>query len=392
MTSNYPFTRAEYQRRVDATRASMSARGVDVLLCTNPANMAYLTGYDGWSFYVHQLVVLGIEGEPVWIGRGMDANAAKVTTYLDHENIHGYPDDYVQSTLKHPMNYVADLLASRSWHRGRIGLEMDSYYFTAACRAALERDLPDATFVDTTTLVNWVRVIKSDAEIAYMTQAARIIETTMRIGIDMVRPGVRQCDAVAAIYQALVSGTEEFGGDYPAICPMLPTGVGTSTPHLTWSDRPFVSGEATILELAGTRLRYHCPMARTVHLGKPPRRLVDTAAVVVEGLNNAIEAALPGAECQDVEAAWRRTIERHGIVKESRIGYSTGLNYPPDWGEHTLSLRPGDRTVLEPGMTLHVIPGVWLDDWGIEISECVRITPSGARPFCSFPRELFVKD
>ncbi len=388
----YPFPPGEYQQRIDKTRASMSERGIDILLSTNPANMGYLTGYDGWSFYVHQLIVLSQDAaQPLWIGRGMDANAAKVTTYLDHDNILGYPDDYVQSTIKHPMNFVADLLASKGWDRGTIGVEMDTYYFTAACYQNLARDLPNATLVDAGTLVNWVRVIKSSNELEYMRQAARIIEKTMRTGVDMVNPGVRQCDAVAAIYASMVSGTREFGGDYSSICPMLPTGVGTSTPHLTWTDEPFKSGEATILELAGVRRRYHCPMARTVHLGKPPQRLADTAEVVIEGLANAIAAAKPGVVCEDVEAAWRRTIERHGIVKESRIGYSTGLNYPPDWGEGTLSLRPGDRTVLEPDMTLHVIPGVWLDDWGIEISECIHITENGARPFCDFPRELFVK-
>ncbi len=389
----YPFPPGEYQQRIDKTRASMSERGIDILLSTNPANMGYLTGYDGWSFYVHQLIVLSQDAaQPLWIGRGMDANAAKVTTYLDHDNILGYPDDYVQSTIKHPMNFVADLLASKGWDRGTIGVEMDTYYFTAACYQNLARDLPNATLVDAGTLVNWVRVIKSSNELEYMRQAARIIEKTMRTGVDMVNPGVRQCDAVAAIYASMVSGTREFGGDYSSICPMLPTGIGTSTPHLTWTDAPFKSGEATILELAGVRRRYHCPMARTVHLGKPPQRLADAAEVVIEGLDNAIAAAKPGVVCEEVEAAWRRTIERHGIVKESRIGYSTGLNYPPDWGEGTLSLRPGDRTVLEPDMTLHVIPGVWLDDWGIEISECIHITENGAQPFCDFPRELFVKD
>ena len=389
----YPFPPGEYQQRIDKTRASMSERGIDILLSTNPANMGYLTGYDGWSFYVHQLIVLSQDAaQPLWIGRGMDANAAKVTTYLDHDNILGYPDDYVQSTIKHPMNFVANLLASKGWDRGTIGVEMDTYYFTAACYQNLARDLPNATLVDASTLVNWVRVIKSSNELEYMRQAARIIEGTMRTGVDMVNPGVRQCDAVAAIYASMVSGTREFGGDYSSICPMLPTGIGTSTPHLTWTDAPFKSGEATILELAGVRRRYHCPMARTVHLGKPPQRLADAAEVVIEGLDNAIAAAKPGVVCEEVEAAWRRTIERHGIVKESRIGYSTGLNYPPDWGEGTLSLRPGDRTVLEPDMTLHVIPGVWLDDWGIEISECIHITENGAQPFCDFPRELFVKD
>ena len=132
-------------------------------------------------------------------------------------------------------------------------------------------------------------------------------------------------------------------------------------------------------------------MARTVHLGPPPRKLADTAKIVVEGLNNALEAARPGVACEEVEAVWRDTISRHGIVKESRIGYSTGLNYPPDWGESTLSLRPGDRTELQPDMTIHMIPGVWIDDWGVEISECFRVTDTGAERFAEFPQELVVK-
>jgi Xaa-Pro dipeptidase len=387
------FEKSEYLVRIRKIKKSMADQGVDVLLATNPANMNYLTGYDGWSFYVHQLVVLALDSdEPVWIGRGMDANAAKVTTFLDHDNILGYPDDYVQTPVKHPMDYVADFLKEQGWDKKGIGIEMDSYYFTAACYESLKRNLPNANFKDATTLVNWVRVIKSAQEIKYMKQAARIIEKTMRVAVDMVRPGVRQCDAAAAVYQAKISGTEEYGGDYTSLCPMLPTGVGTSTPHLTWTDQPFVNGEATILELAGARHHYHCPMARTVHLGKPPKKLADTAAVVVEGLNNALAAAKPGVECQEVEAVWRETIKKHGIIKESRIGYSTGLNYPPDWGEHTLSLRPGDTTTLQPNMTIHMIPGVWMDNWGIEISECFRVTETGSETLANFPRELFVKD
>jgi len=387
------FEKSEYLVRIRKTKKSMADQGIDVLLATNPANMNYLTGYDGWSFYVHQLVVLALDSdEPVWIGRGMDANAAKVTTFLNHDNILGYPDDYVQTPVKHPMDYVADFLKEQGWDKKGIGIEMDSYYFTAACYESLKRNLPNADFRDATTLVNWVRVIKSAQEIKYMKQAARIIEKTMQVAVDMVRPGVRQCDAAAAVYQAEISGTEEYGGDYTSLCPMLPTGVGTSTPHLTWTDQPFVNGEATILELAGARHHYHCPMARTVHLGKPPKKLADTAAVVVEGLNNALAAAKPGVECQEVEAVWRETIKKHGIIKESRIGYSTGLNYPPDWGEHTLSLRPDDTTTLQPNMTIHMIPGVWMDDWGIEISECFRVTETGSETLANFPRELFVKD
>ena len=113
--------------------------------------------------------------------------------------------------------------------------------------------------------------------------------------------------------------------------------------------------------------------------------------MVIEGLETALAAMKPGTTAHEVEEAWRQVISRHGIVKESRIGYSTGLNYPPDWGEHTISLRPGDRTVLEENMVLHCIPAIAMDDWAIEISECVRVSKRGGIPFCEFPRRLFVK-
>lgn len=386
------FDKSEHVRRLDRVKERMAQRGTDVLLVTDPSNMNYLSGYDGWSFYVHQLLIVSLfEDEPIWIGRGMDANAARVTTWLEPANILGYPDDHVQSETKHPMDFVAGQLKLRGWQGVTIAVEMDNYYFSAACFEALRRNLPDATFRDGTSLVNWIRLVKSDPEVALMRQAARIVERMMRTAIDAIEPGVRQCDVVARIYEAAISGTPEFGGDYPAIAPMLPTGIGTSTPHLTWTDAPFKAGEATILELAGCRLRYHCPMARTVHLGAPPKKLDDTAKVVVEGVSAALDAARPGALAQDVEAAWRTVIERHGIIKESRIGYSTGLSYPPDWGERTISLRPGDRTELQPNMTLHLIPGVWQDDWGVEISECFLVTERGAETLCDFPRRLFVK-
>jgi Xaa-Pro aminopeptidase len=370
----------------------MAQTGFDLLVLSDPANMDYLTGYKGWSFYVPQCVLVqAAEEKPIWIGRGQDAAAARLTTDLPESGIVAYPDDYVQNRTKHPMNFVADYIRGRGWASAVIGLEADAHYFSMRAGDALRHDLPDGRFADCDHLVNWVRIVKSDAEIARMREAARLVEGAMRVAIDRIAPGIRQCDAVADIYRAQVAGTPEFGGDYTALCPLLPTGAGTATPHLTWSDAAFRSGEATIIELAGSRQGYHCPMARTVHLGKPPQRLADTAKIVVEGLHATLAAVRPGATCEQVEAAWRAVIARHSIVKDSRIGYSIGLGYPPDWGEQTASLRPGDTTVLRPNMTFHCIPGVWQDDWGIEISAAFRVTPSGAERFSDFPDELVVK-
>lgn len=386
------FEISEYKQRIMKVQKKMAAEGVDVLLLTNPANMNYLSGYDGWSFYVHQLLIVIVDEEqPFWIGRGMDANAAKVTTWLDHDNIIPYPDDYVHSTTLHPMEFVSDILKEIGQASRTIGVEMDAYYFTAKCFDTLKKELPNARFKDTTTLVNWVRLVKSEQEIAYIRKAARIVENAMRVGIESIQEGIRECDVVSKIYRAQISGTESFGGDYPAIVPLLPSGEKTSTPHLTWTDQTYRKGDPVILELAGCYKRYHSPLARTLIIGEPSQEVKDLADVVVEGLNTALEVVRPGITCEEVELAWRKSIAKSGYVKDSRIGYAMGLNYPPDWGEHTASLRPGDKTILEPNMTFHMIPGIWLDKYGVEISEAFRVTETGCEVFADFPRQLFIK-
>ena len=387
------FETEEYHARISKTKARMDEAGIEILVVADPANMNYLTGYDGWSFYVPQVVAVATAAtEPVWIGRGMDANGARQTTFLQPENIVGYPDHFVQSPVRHPMNFVADEIRRRGWGRKTIGLEMDAYYFSARGYVELQKSLPEAKFEDANLLVSWVRLVKSPQEIAYMQQAGKIIERVMQTAIDTVAPGVRECDAVAEIFRAQVKGTEAFGGDYTAIVPMMPTGEKTATPHLTWTDEPYGNETAVNLELAACRHRYHSPLARTMYLGQnPPPKLKDTAEIVVEGLHTALDAVRPGVRCEEVELAWRNVISKEGLAKESRIGYAMGLNYPPDWGEHTASLRPGDQTVLAPNMTFHMILGMWMDDWGFECSESFRVTEGGCETFADFPRKLFVK-
>lgn len=387
------FTIEEYHSRIAKTKERMAAAGMDVLIVADPANMNYLTGYDGWSFYVPQVVVVALDDDqPLWIGRGMDANGARQTTFLGEDHISGYPDHYVQNPVMHPMEFVAEALNARGWAGGRIGTELDAYYYTARCQQELTQHLPGATFVDGNLLVNWVRLVKSPQEIAYMFQAGKIMEKVMQTAIDAVAPGVRECDAVARIYQAQISGTDEFGGDYTSFVPMMPSGEKTATPHLTWTDDPYGNELAVNLELGACRHRYHCPMARTLYLGRrPPEKLANTAEVVVQGLNTTLEGIRPGITCEDVELIWRRHIAKAGLEKESRIGYAMGLNYPPDWGEHTASLRPGDKTILAPNMTFHMILGMWMDNWGFECSESFRVTENGCETFADFPRKLFVK-
>lgn len=387
-----PFETAEYRRRLDDTRTRMAEAGLDGLVLTDPANMNYLTGYDAWSFYVPQAVVVLPEVDPVWIGREMDGGAARATTWLDPDRIRTYGDDYVQSPAdRHPMDYVASILSDLGVATGRVGVEMDAYYYTARSHHRLESRLTGADLVDATLLVNRVRLRKSQAEIALMEEAGRIAAEGMRRGLDALEVGVPESAVAAAIYRGLVGGVADMGGDYPAIVPLIPSGRGTTTPHLTWSDRRLEPGDPVIVELAGVRHRYHAPLARTAYIGEPPEDLVRTADAVVEGLEAALASVRPGVTAEDVERAWRESIAAHGLEKASRLGYSCGLGYPPDWGEHTVSLRPGDETVLEAGMTFHMIPGLWLESFGVEISETFVVTEEGTRTLSDHPRGLILR-
>ena len=387
------FPDGEYEERLRRTRVRMEGAGVDVLLVTDPANMNYLTGYDAWSFYVPQAVIVPLREEPpLWVGRGMDAPSAVLTTPLPRENILSYSDDYVESTVKHPMQYVASVLAERGNAQSRIGYEGNAYFFTARNLHVLEESLPDAKFVDVDLLVNWVRTVKSPREIEVMRQAARIVEQVMRVAIDAVAVGTRQCDAAALISEAQIRGTAEFGGDAPANPPSILSAENAATPHASWSDAPFRKDTATCLELSGCRQRYHCAMSRTVYLGKPPDEMLRVADATKEGMAAALATVRPGALCQDVEAAWRKTINRAGFHKASRIGYSIGVNYPPNWADHTASLRENDTTVLEPNMTFHLMLGMWMEGWGFELSDTFRVTDTGHEVLADFPRQLFVKE
>ena len=386
------FSRAEYAERLAKTRAAMEARGIDLLLVTDPSNMAWLTGYDGWSFYVHQGVLVRPDEDPVWFGRGQDANGALRTVYMPPERIVGYPDEYVQSTERHPMDYLSGIVRDRGWGRARIGVELDNYYFSAAAYLSLQRHLPDARLVDATGLVNWQRAVKSGQELAYMRTAARIVEAMHARIREKVEPGIRKCDLVAEILDAGTRGLPGAGGDYAAIVPLLPSGSDAAAPHLTWDDRPMRAGEGTFFEIAGCHKRYHCPLSRTVFLGRPTQRFLDAEKAVLEGMEAGLERARPGNTCEDIAKAFFAVLARYGIRKDNRTGYPIGLSYPPDWGERTMSLRPGDRTELRPGMTFHFMTGLWLEDWGLEITESIAITETGAECLASVPRELFVKD
>lgn len=387
-----PFSAAEYAMRLHKTRIAMARRGLDALFVTDPSNMAWLTGYDGWSFYVHQGVIVLPDGDPIWWGRAQDANGARRTVWMSDIRVFSYADNFVQSTKRHPMQNLARLLHELGVTGQRLGVEMDNYYYTAKAHAELSQNLPEVALVDATALVNWQRTVKSGEEIAFMRKAALISEKIMDGLQARVEPGMPKNHIVAEILRDGMRGVDGNWGDYPAIVPLLPSGSDAAAPHLTWDGRGFENGEATFFEISGCYRRYHAPLCRTVFLGTPPDFLKRAEAALLTGMEAGLEAARAGNRACDIANALAAPLTAAGIERGARCGYPIGLSYPPDWGERTISLRPEDQTILQPGMTFHFMPGLWMDNWGLEITESILIREHGAaETLCNRPREMFVK-
>lgn len=392
MSGNAPFRAAEYDRRLTLTRAAMQKAGLDAIFVTDPSNQAWLTGYDGWSFYVHQGVIVPQQGEPIWWGRHMDMVGGRRTCWMGHDNILGYGDHFVQSTEIHPMQDLAQVLKARGLEKARIGVEMENYYYSAKAHEVLKANLPDAQLSDATALVNWQRLIKSDDEIGFIRKAAGISDKVMQTALERAEPGVRKNDLVADIVHAGITGVGGDWGDYPAIVPLTPSGLDATAAHLTWNGDKMKTGEATFFELSGCYRRYHAPLCRTIYLGTPPDEMKRTEAAQLEGIAAGLDAARAGNRTCDIANAFMAVMAKHGIERQGRMGYPIGLSYPPDWGERSASIRSEDTTVLQAGMVFHFMPALWMDTWGLETTETILITEDGpAQPLCTIDRKLFVK-
>lgn len=377
------FPRDEYLRRLDLVRADLSRRGVDALVVTSTSHITYLTGYTALSGYVPQGLVVSLNhAEPTFILRKMDAPAAIHMSFMDRTKVIGYPEALIGNPDRDGFDVIIDFLKRLGLTKAGIGLEMGNLSSRAV--AKFRDELPNARIEDCTGLIGWIRLIKSDLEIEVMREAAAIADAAMTRAGEVIRPDVREADAVAEINAVLARGVNGKAGTI-----LAPTNLcsspRTGTAHIVWSDDTFRRGSQINLELGGVRHGYTAALMRTFIIGRPSDRLRRLHEAEVAGLEAALATVRPGATCSDVANAFYRTLAKGGFTKESRCGYAIGI----DWLEPTASLRDGDMTELKPNMTFHLMLGNWVDeDFGYVISETFRVTQTGVEVLTKTPREL----
>jgi ectoine hydrolase len=376
----------EYPSRLAAVKQRMAERGIDALLLSDFPGIVYLTGYTGDSAYVPQILLVDQNDDaPIFLCRRMDAPGAYHQSWMPDGHVIGYPESYVGAPDRNGFDFAAAHLRPKLSNR-RVGAELGT--LSRANEERLKNGLGHSNILDATGLVGSVRIVKSDAEIIVMRQAAAITDAAFERARVLVRSGTRENDLAAEIMAALARGAGGYGGTYiqpPLIC----SGPRIGTPHITWTEDIYRPGMQVNIELGAARHRYVSALMRTFHVGPPPARLVEMHNIHREGLEAALAAMRPGAECADVARAFNTTIAKHGITKESRCGYSIGIG----WMEGSASLMEADHTILQPNMTFHLMLGNWIDDdFGYVISETLRVTETGHEAFSKIPRELFVAD
>ena len=117
------FTKEEYKQRLKKVQKMMQEKGIEILISHDTNNMNYLTGYDAWSFYYAQCVIVHVNAdEPICFVRDQDAGGAYIKTYIKKENIIVYDEHYIHTWPKHPYDYLVKIIKDLEKKLGKIVL------------------------------------------------------------------------------------------------------------------------------------------------------------------------------------------------------------------------------------------------------------------------------
>jgi Xaa-Pro dipeptidase len=378
------FPPSEYARRIAKLREATEAAGIDVLLVRNTPNIAYLSGYEMACGNEYAYLIVPLDKPAV-----MHVQADEMASVPRHAWL---GEIVACSSLDQDERYkeLAGLLRGHGYQNARIGVEMGCYPATAQGLLILMQKLPSVRFLDCTSLVFDLRVVKSAAELQYMRKAASFTNIGIRAAIRALRIGNTDNDLGAAAYVAMLRAGSE--APYPA--PFIHVGERTGWgPHLTWKRNPIQAGDAINLELTGVYNRYVGPIYRTAIMGKPSDYLRRVSDAVIDTINTMLAFARPGMEAHDVAVRAQKQLDpvRSIIYTGGSCGYSIGLSLSPNWVEHSFRIAAGNHRPLLAGMTFHSPIAVRSPGkLGVAISEAWTMTEKGAEVLTDMPRELLI--
>jgi Xaa-Pro dipeptidase len=371
------FSRAYYLSNLAIVQQDLRDRGLSAIALFDPENIYWLTGYRSIGYFTFQCAVVFRDRGPVLVSRRVNHAIARSNENIDHFVAIEDTDD--------PVAVLAGFLKQDLPSECVLGLETASWYLTVQAYKALQAALPQK-LADWGGVIEKSRCIKSKDQLDFMRHAARAAVAGLDASVHAIQPGRTENDLAAA----MLHGATAAGSEYTRV-PLVVTGPATGVCFTTWQRREIKIGDVVFLEAAANVNRYHAMIARNATVGPATAGQKRHATIVIDALNRAIETIRPGVTSGQVDAACRAVFDKAGLGEffDHRTGYAIGIGFPPNWAEgRFLSLRAGDPTVLEPGMTFHVVPSLFMPEFGFCFSESVAVTDSGCEVLTEYPRKL----
>jgi Xaa-Pro dipeptidase len=365
------------QRRGDLAHV-MARYGLPVVVVTAPEDIYHLSGWNNQGHFAFTALVVAGDGTAVLVARAMEGPTA--AAQAPECAFAGFGDD------TDPAVVLADTIRHAVGVPDAIGYQPRSLTFPIAIWQQTRRYLDSAGWVDFTDPLPELRAVHSEDEIACLRAAARISDRGMQAALEVVADGVPEAEVAATIQETIISE----GSEYPGFVPLVRDAARADQEHVAWSRRRLRAGHKVVIEMSAAVERYHAPLTRTVPVDNTGGR--DAAAEIAVAGQDAIRSAIgPDRTAEDVYRSWRACVDAAlGVPNpRHRCGYLIGIGFPPSWvgGSAVLGLRPGNHTVLRPGMAFYIQSWVIKQRVGDHVvSDTVLVTDTGCEPLTTTPR------
>jgi Xaa-Pro aminopeptidase len=372
--------------RLDRVRALLATAGgagdpVDSLLVTAPSNVRWLTGFSGSAgvlLVTRETALLTTDGR----------YRSQSEEQLAAAGVSGEVDRAVGGVAAQREALAAALAGA-----GRLGLEADHVSWAAV--RTWESVFTDAELCPTRGVVEGLRAVKDDGELARMARAADIADAALAAVLPLLtasaRPGRRTTRPLteAAFAAALDHAMRERGSEDRAFETIVASGENSAKPHARPGTREIGPGDPVVVDFGAVFDGYRSDMTRTFCVGGPPAGELAAVFDVVSASQRAgVDAVVAGVTADEVDRACREVIAASGWAErfEHGTGHGVGLDIHED-----PPVGPGATAILAPGTVVTVEPGVYLPGTGgVRIEDTLVVTEHGSRSLTQFPKEVAV--
>lgn len=354
-----------HSRRLRKLREQMAAQGLNALLVTNINNVFYLSGFTGSTaalIVTHQESYVLVDPRYSIQARA-ECSSTEVRDYTGKSTIAAAAD-------------LANEIKTAS-----IGCEADS--LTVTSYRAFRKALDTSTKLRTTRgLIERLRRIKDEHEIALIRKAAEIADATFLSVLAEIKPGMSEKDLALLIDSTL----RKLGADKEAFDTIAACGPNAACPHASPTDAILKPGQLVKMDFGAAYRKYNSDITRTVCLAEPTAKQREVYQIVLDAQLKAIAAVAPGKPGKEIDAVARDYIASKGYGDNfgHGLGHALGIEVHDGPGFSTMN----DIT-LEPGMVITVEPGIYIEDWGgVRIEDDVLVTETGVEVITKAPKEL----